>query len=131
MKALTVSTLIIFGGVWLYYTMFLASVARTSAMSDAMQLEADLIRWADDKIAEGKLKERDALEIFPKNNSLRFGGENPRRNFREMIEHTALISTPPLWPGVILVVVGVVGAFRLPSASQKKRKAEQNLPPNV
>ncbi len=92
-----------------------------------MQLEANLKGWASGKVSEGKLTESDVQEIFPENYSLRFGGENLNKNFREMVEHIAQSSAPPIWPGVAIVSVGVIAAFRLPSPQKRNKKAEQDV----
>lgn len=127
MKALLATTLIFLGGIWLFYATVVPVVMSTRAMSHAMQLEANLKGWASDKVLEGKLTEGDVREIFPENYSLRFGGENPNRNFREMVEHISRSSAPPIWPGIFLVVLGIIVAFRLPSTS----KAKQGVDPSV
>ncbi len=131
MKKIIVTTLILLGGIWLFYATIVPSVMRNRALSDAMQLEANLKGWASGKVAEGKLTESDVREIFPGSYSLRFGGENPSRNFREMVERNAQSSAPPIWPGVVIVSVAVITAFRLPSPTQAKQEAKQNVDPNV
>ena len=78
---------------------------RIRAMSDAMQMEADLQRWATGKVSESEL-----IEIFPENYSLIFGGESKNRNFRRMIEEIAVSSAPPVWPGVASLLIGLAGA---------------------
>ncbi len=88
-------------------------------MSDAMQMEADLQRWATDKVSESEL-----MDIFPENYSLRFGGESKNRNFRMMIEEIAVSSAPPVWPGVASILIGIAGAsssFR----DKRNKTAEQ------
>src|SRR5690606_26043717 len=82
---------------------------RTRAMSDAMQLEANLKAWATQKVSEGKLVESDVEELFPEGYSLRFGGEHPTQNFREMIDHIAISSAPPVWPGCFMIAIGILG----------------------
>jgi hypothetical protein len=74
------------------------------ALSDAMQMEANLKAWATDKVSESEL-----LEIFPENYSLRFGGERKDRNFRKMIEDISIAGAPPLWPGLMSILVGLAG----------------------
>ena len=131
MKALTVTTLILFGGIWLFCATIVPSVMRTRAISDAIQLEANLKGWASEKISEGKFTLSDVREIFPDNDSLRFGGEHPGRNFRDMIAHLAQSSAPPIWPGFILITVGLIVAFRLPSPTRTPQEAEQDVTPNA
>jgi hypothetical protein len=114
-----VIALILFGAIWCYYATFNATMMRTRAVSDAMQLEADLDRWVS-----GKVSESDRLQIFPQNYSLRFGGESKDKNFREMIEGVAVSSAPPVWPGVASILIGLVGAVSLIRGSQPK-SAEQ------
>ena len=124
MKMLMAIALILVGVIWSYYATFNATMMRTLALSDAMQLEADLNRWAS-----GKVSESDRLEIFPENYSLRFGGESKDKNFREMIAGIAVSSAPPVWPGVASIVIGLVGAMSLIRGSQLK-SAEQAAAPN-
>ena len=84
---------------------------RTRAMSDAMQLEANLKGWAAEKVSEGKLDESDLQDLFPEGYSLRFGGEHPSRSFREMIDHIAVSSAPPVWPGWFMIAIGIIGVI--------------------
>ena len=93
-------------------------------MSHAMQLETELKNWADEKISQGKLTQDDVQEIFPDDYSLRFGGESPTKNFREMMEHVAVSSAPPIWPFFIIAGVGIVAAFRFPSPPKVNPNAE-------
>ena len=83
---------------------------RTRAISDGMQLELNLKNWMDEKVSEGRLQESDVNQIFPENYSLRFGGENPSRNFRQMIAEISKSSAPPTWPGVASILIGCIGA---------------------
>jgi hypothetical protein len=115
MKILMAIALILLGAAWSYYATFNAAMMRTRAMSDAMQLEADLQGWARDKVSGSEL-----LEIFPENCSLRFGGESTSRNFRKMIEEIAVSSAPPLWPGVMSILIGFAGALSRFRGRQKK-----------
>jgi hypothetical protein len=119
MKTLMAITLILLGTMWSYYATFNATMMRARAMSDAMQMEADLQRWATDKVSESEL-----MDIFPENYSLRFGGESKNRNFRMMIEEIAVSSAPPVWPGVASILIGIAGAsssFR----DKRNKTAEQ------
>ena len=118
MKTLMAITLILLGTMWSYYGTFNAKMMRIRAMSDAMQMEADLQRWATSKVSESEL-----LEIFPENYSLRFGGESKDRNFRMMIEEIAVSSAPPVWPGVVSILIGIAGAS---SSFRDKRNKKQN-----
>jgi hypothetical protein len=120
MKILMAISLILLGTIWSYYATINATMMRTRAMSNAEQMEADLQRWAISKVSESEL-----LEIFPENYSLRFGGESNNRNFREMIEAIAVSSAPPLWPGLVSILVGLVGALSGIRASPSKT-AEQD-----
>lgn len=121
-----IATLILMGGIWLLCATAVPFAMRTRAMSDAFQLEADLKGWADGKVWEGKLKESDVQELFPQNYSLRFGGELPTRNFREMIDHIAQSSAPPEWPGLLMIGVGILGTIHSfhTSKSEKRQKVE-------
>jgi hypothetical protein len=105
MKTLLTITLILVGTIWSYYATFNVMMMRTRAMSDAMQMEVDLQRWATGKVSDSEL-----FEIFPENDSLVFGGESKNRNFRKMIEEIAISSAPPLWPGVASLLIGLAGA---------------------
>jgi hypothetical protein len=124
MKILMATTLVFFGALWSYYATLHATLMRSRALSDAMQMEASLKAWATNKVSESEL-----LEIFPENYSLRFGGERKDRNFRKMIEDISIAGTPPLWPGLMLILVGLAGVV---SAIRDKRNksAEQARPPN-
>lgn len=125
MKALIVATLILIGGIWLFYATIVPTAARTGAISNAMALENELAGWASAKVAEGKLTRKDIQEIFSENYALRLGGESSTKNFRVMIEDIAESSVPPVWPGIILIVIGAVTAVLLPSTPNLKRKPEQ------
>lgn len=93
-------------------------------MSDAMQLEANLKAWTSEKVLDGKLQEGDVVEIFPEGYSLRFGGESPNRNFREMISDISQSSAPPVWPGLLSILIGGAGAVSCLRA-YKNNQAEQ------
>jgi hypothetical protein len=124
MKALMSATLIILGTLWVFYASIIPSVMRTRAMSNAMQIEANLKRWTSEKVYDGRLQEGDVREIFPEGYALRFGGENPNKNFREMISDIARSSAPPTWPGVLSVLIGGAGAVSCFRA--RKTKQAQN-----
>jgi hypothetical protein len=96
----------------MFYSVALPMASETAAVSDAMQLESDLKNWADSKVREGKLKNKDVLEIFPENYSLKLGGENPNHNFREMVADIATRNPLPTWPGILLLGLGTWGLFR-------------------
>lgn len=104
MKALMAVVLILFGALWSYYATLNASMMQARAMSDARQMEADLKAWAMDKVSEPEL-----LEIFPENYALRLEGERKDRNFRKMIDDISISSAPPLWPGLLSVLTGLIG----------------------
>ena len=118
------TSLVLLGTIWLYYATINATMMRTRAMSDAMQMEADLKGWAMGKVSESEL-----LDIFPENYSLRFGGEIKNRSFRMMIEEIAVSSAPPVWPGVASILIGLVGAFAS-LRDKRKKKAEQAVDGN-
>ena len=97
------------GAAWLYFSDFQPSVMRTRAVSDAMQLQADLHAWANTKQRAGKLTQEDIDEIFPESYILVFGGETSGRNFNDMI---AAIATPrlmPTWPAIAAILIGFMG----------------------
>jgi hypothetical protein len=128
MKALIIAAQILLGGIWLFYATIAPSAARTGAISDAMALENELAGWALGKVVEGKLTSSDIQEIFSEDYALRLGGESPKKNFHEMIEDIAGLSAPPIWPGIILIVIGGVLSVLLPSTPTRKRMAEQAAP---
>lgn len=105
------ASLILLGASWVLYATIVPPMMRNRAMSHAMQLEANLHRWTREKVIDGKLLESDVREVFAEGYALRFGGENPNKNFREMISLIALSSAPPLWPGVLAVLIGGAGAL--------------------
>jgi hypothetical protein len=124
MKVLMPIILVLSASLWIVYATVGLKVARLRAMSDAMQVEASFKSWASVKISEGKLDERDVQELFPEDDSLRFGGEDPGRSFREMIDHIAQLSAPPLWPGLLMGAVGLVGILRCLFGSRVKSESE-------
>jgi hypothetical protein len=122
MKTLMILTLILLGGVWLFCASAVPMAMRTRAMSDAMQLESNLKGWATEKVSEGKLDESDLQDLFPEGYSLRFGGEHPSRNFREMIDHIAVSSAPPAWPGLFMIAIGIIGGIHSIYNAQTKKQ---------
>jgi hypothetical protein len=128
MKGLMSATLIILGALWVFYATIIPAMMRTRALSDAMQLEANLKRWTSEKVYDGTLQESDVREIFPEGYALRFGGENPNKSFREMILDIARSSAPPAWPGVLSVLIGGAGAvsyFRARNNKQAQNTGRQ------
>ena len=120
MKALMAATLILFGAIWIFYSTVVPKMMRTRALSNAMQLEADLHRWLIDKVPSDDLE-----EMFSEDYALRLGGESQKRNFREMISNISQSSAPPAWPGFASLLIGVTGlVFCL--RGREKAKAEQN-----
>jgi hypothetical protein len=113
-------TLVLSAIIWIVYVTVGLKVARMAAMSEAMQVEAKLKSWASAKVSEGKLDESDVRELFPENESLRFGGEQPGRSFRQMIDHIAQAGAPPLWPGVFMMAVGSIEMLRLMFGLRRK-----------
>ena len=125
MKALIIAAQILVGGIWMFYATIGPAKARTGATSDAMALENDLAGWASRKVVEGKLTNSDIREIFSEDYALRLGGEKSRKNFHDMIENISVSSAPPIWPGIILIVIGGVLCVLLPSTPIRKHPAEQ------
>ena len=125
MKALMSATLITFGAIWIFHATLVPSVMRNRAMSNAMGLETNLKRWTSEKVYDGKLQDSDVLEIFPEGSALRFGGENPNKNFREMISEIAQSSAPPIWPGVLAILIGGAGAVSCFRARKNKHGSPQ------
>ena len=119
-------TLVLSAIIWIVYVTVGLKVARMAAMSEAMQVEANLKSWASAKVSQGKLNESDVREVFPENESLRFGGEQPGRSFRQMIDHIAQSGAPPLWPGVLMGAVGLVGILRCLFGSRVKSESESS-----
>ncbi len=130
MKVLMASTLIVFGCVWLLYSMIMPSVNRSAALSNAMQLEANLEAWAYSKASQGKLNQNDIDEIFSEKRGLTLGGENPENSFQEMIKDIVYSSAPPIWPGVVAIFVGMLGVGYSLRISPKKQQAEQVAAPD-
>jgi hypothetical protein len=130
MKTMMISALILLGAFWWIYASNIPIVMRARAMSDAMTLESNLKSWADTKVLEGKLDQSDLQYLFPEGSSLRFGGEHPSKNFREMIDHIAVSSAPPVWPGWIMIAVGILGGIHSIYYAQIKKSAEQAAPSN-
>ncbi len=122
-------TLILIGALWLFYAYPVRTANETAAVSDAMQLEADLKGWADNNATKEAVD-----EIFSDGYSLKLGGETKNRSFRQMIRDTVARSSVPAWPGVLAVVTGAVTL--VVSVSQQNRKTEQagrgdgDKPPN-
>ncbi len=92
--------------IWMWYSSFEGAAAKTRGLSSAMQLEADLNRWAGQHISKEALS-----EIFDEDRRLLLGGEHPTWTFREMIENIATDSVPPFWPGFIGLILGMMGLF--------------------
>jgi len=92
--------------IWLLHSSLEGTAAKTRGLSSAMQLEADLHRWAAvNASTEG------VSEIFDADGGLLLGGEHPTWSFREMIEDIATDAIPPSWPGLVGLVLGVAGLF--------------------
>lgn len=125
MKTLMIATLILFGGFWLLYGTVASTAMRMRAMSDAMSLETHLKAWAAEKVSDGKLAGSDVEELFPEGDSLRFGGERPGRNFREMIDDIVVSSAPPVWPAWIMIAIGILGAILSIKRTPTKMETDQ------
>ncbi len=118
------ATLMTLGATWIFHATIIPTVMRTRAMSDAMQLEANLKAWTSEKVLDGKLQEDDVGEIFPQGYSLRFGGESPNKNFRKMISDISQSSAPPAWPGVLSILIGGAGAVSCLRAHRTKQSEQ-------
>jgi len=92
--------------IWMWHSSFEVTAAKTRGLSSAMQLEADLNRWATENASKEALS-----EIFDEDRKLLLGGEHPSWTFREMVEHIAIDAVPPSWPGLVGLILGVIGLF--------------------
>ena len=92
--------------VWLYHSSLEGAAAKTRGLSSAMELEANLHRWATENASKEPV-----TEIFDGDRRLLLGGEHPTWSFREMIEHIATDAVPPGWPGLASLILGVAGLF--------------------
>ena len=106
MKKLLSIWLILMSLFWVHQSFLKGHIARTQALSSALQLEADLHAWASQNTSHEARS-----EIFDENGALLLGGEHPTWTFREMIEGIAMNAIPPIWPGIIGLVLGVTGLF--------------------
>jgi hypothetical protein len=105
--------------IWTLNVSLEGTAARTRGLSSAMQLEAELHRWADANAPKDALR-----EIFNNDRMLLLGGEHPTWTFREMIEHIATDSIPPLWPAVVSFLLGGLGLIQ-GSSKPKPKNAEK------
>lgn len=118
------TTLILLGAFWILYSIVMPMAARANAYSHAAAFMSDLHEWALEKVQEGKLKDDDIDDIFPRGDSIRFGGENPKKNFHEMISDISVSSAPPVYPGIVAVIIGLLGLVSS-FTDKRKRIAEQ------
>ena len=102
---------------WVLHSSLEGTTAKARGLSNAMQLEADLHRWATDNASKEAVS-----EIFDEDRRLLLGGEHPTWSFREMIGNIATEAVPPSWPGHVGLVWGVIGLL----SGRKPR--EQVLP---
>jgi hypothetical protein len=110
MKLIMALYLVLIGLILVFYAS-LTQAADLSASSDAAQFEFRWKTWADSKVEAGKLERSDVEELFPDGQRLRFGGENPDRDFRQMISHISRKSVPPAWIGISSLLLGVAGVI--------------------
>lgn len=92
--------------VWLWHSSVEGMAAQTRGLSSAMQLEGNLHRWASKNASKEAVS-----EIFDNNRRLLLGGEHPTWSFREMVENIATDAVPPIWPGYVGLLTGVIGLF--------------------
>jgi hypothetical protein len=123
MKRLPSIWLIFMSIVWMFHSSIEGTAATTRGLSSAMQLEADLHRWA----SENTSKEA-ASEIFDEDGKLLLGGEHPTWTFREMIEDIATDAVPQSWPGLVGFVLGVIGLFWGRTAKEKQLQNKSRHP---
>jgi hypothetical protein len=85
-----------------------------------------LKEWLEEKVTNGHLVDSDISEIYEDDGSLRLGVDTAysRMNFSQMMDDSARSSAPPLWPGVLTVLIGFGGIFSL-RAGQETQEAEQ------
>ncbi len=105
--------------IWTLNVSLEGTAARTRGLSSAMQLEAELYQWADANAPKDALR-----EIFNDDRMLLLGGEHPTWTFREMIEHIATDSIPPLWPAFVGFLLGGLGLI-LGGSKPEPKIAEQ------
>lgn len=110
--------------IWVWHALPRGNAAKTRGLSSAMELEADLHRWATENASEEAVS-----EIFDEGRRLLLGGEHPTWSFREMIEHIATDAVPPEWPGIAGLVIGVAGlvqAFTSTGKLSQNKSCEVN-----
>lgn len=106
MKSLPSVWLIFMSIVWMFHSSLEGTAAKTRGLSSATQLEADLHRWATQHASNEAVS-----QIFDEGRQLLLGGEHPTWTFREWIEHIATDAVPPSWPGLVGLMLGVLGIF--------------------
>lgn len=115
MKILPSIWLIVMSAIWHLHGSLAGAAAKARGLSSAAQLEADLYRWAETNAP------RDAVgEIFDEDGRLLLGGEHPTWTFRQMTEHLAVDSVPPLWPAFVGYVLGLAGLRAVRSNGESK-----------
>jgi hypothetical protein len=106
MKILPSVWLIVMSAIWHLHGSLEGAAAKSRGLSNALQLEADLYRWAETNAPQEAVR-----EIFDEDRRLLLGGDHPTWTFRQMTEHLATDSVPPLWPAVVGYVLGIVGLW--------------------
>ena len=119
-KILLALILFFLGIVWLNYAVLEPMTKPVQVVSDFMSFEHQLYTWADVKVNEDKLTQEDIQEIFAENRTLKIGGENPNKTFREVIYESKSVA-PPIWPGYGLLLLGglVLVSLFVPSKNKK------------
>ena len=118
------AALILIGLLWIYYATLHAGIMQSRAVSNAMQMAGDLGGWAQLKTSQGRLSPREVKEILSEEEgTLRFSMQNRNWNLVQMVVEVSDSASPPVWPGIIAVLVGVWPAGFVLGAGKKKPAA--------
>ena len=120
MKILPSIWLIVMSAIWHLHGSIAGAAAKSRGLSNAMQLEADLYRWA-----ETNAPKKAVGEIFDEDGRLLLGGEHPTWTFRQMTEHLTTDSVPPLWPAFVGYALGLAG-LRASTAKDEPKNAQDS-----
>lgn len=104
MQRLSTFSLILMSLIWILHAHVLRTTNETAAVSNAMALEANLMKWASQHTSTEARR-----EIFKDSYTLTLGGEQDDRDFRQMIRDIVAQSSLPKWPGWIGLTIGITG----------------------